>query len=270
MPQLHSVIGAILRDIAQARVTSDIYSREVSQYYEKDSLLRLFPVPRSEIREVEFELRFAISGVDVDPGRQGEREAKISGIYEHVSEAISEDVFENLRGSETIQKIEEWVNFVATLEKTGLRLEIRDTILEFFNARSHIFLKVDKTDDKIDFDLDTNYLRQGIVEILEKNIYQRADVVEVSDKYKRNRLLSSVKKSVVSGFQDQLNAMSSAIEFMEASQEFKVEVDVTEEKLQQLPLTAISTIKIVTDIRNYTWSQVEERENKIIRRLVPE
>ncbi|MCK4783042.1 MAG: hypothetical protein KAV87_04775 [Desulfobacteraceae bacterium] len=126
MAQLHQIIGAILRDIAQARVTSDIYSREVSLYYEQDSLLRTFPIPRSEIREVNIDLRFAISEVTVDLGRTEEREARIARIFERYSERIVEDVFDNLRGSGNIREIKEWQDLVQQLASSALPLELKN------------------------------------------------------------------------------------------------------------------------------------------------
>ena len=154
MPQLHNVIGAVLRDIAQARVTSDFYSREVSQYYEKDSLLRLFPVPRSEIREVEFELKFSITDVDIDPSRQNERDVKVSDIFTRYSESIGEDIFINLRGSRTIQKIEEWAGLIRKLENDGLLLELKNAILQFFEDKSRDIVTEETTEDAINLELD--------------------------------------------------------------------------------------------------------------------
>ncbi|MCK4783043.1 MAG: hypothetical protein KAV87_04780, partial [Desulfobacteraceae bacterium] len=130
-------------------------------------------------------------------------------------------------------------------------------------------VKTTKEDDTVHVSLDKRQSSSGILDIIDTRIYTRPDVVEISNKYRRNRLLERVKKSVAPGFQDQLEAMNRELEFIGASEEFKVEVDVTTDKLQEIPEEAISSIKISTVIRNYTWSQVEQEGAKVIRRLVP-
>ena len=63
MAELKEVLGAILVDIAKARVASDICTRDVSLEYAKDPILSEFPVPRVEIKEASIELKFAINEV---------------------------------------------------------------------------------------------------------------------------------------------------------------------------------------------------------------
>ncbi len=64
MAELNDVLGAILRDVAQARVISDLYSRNVSLEYQQDDVLSAFPVPRVEITEASIDLKFAVNKVE--------------------------------------------------------------------------------------------------------------------------------------------------------------------------------------------------------------
>jgi hypothetical protein len=50
----------------------------------------------------------------------------------------------------------------------------------------------------------------------------------------------------------------------------KVELIFEAEKLRELPGEAISTLSIVSEIRNYNWQKVGEKENKPEFRLQPE
>jgi hypothetical protein len=68
MPKLGDTLGAILRDIAQSRIQADRFSRDASLEYAKDPILRLFPVPRAEIRSAEIELVFAVDRAVEKPG----------------------------------------------------------------------------------------------------------------------------------------------------------------------------------------------------------
>jgi hypothetical protein len=70
LAELNDVLGAILRDVAQARVTSDLFSKNVSVDYQQDEILSGFPVPRVEVVQASVDLKFAVSNVerkDVDP-----------------------------------------------------------------------------------------------------------------------------------------------------------------------------------------------------------
>jgi hypothetical protein len=62
--ELNDVLGAILRDVAQARVISDLYSRNVSLEYRQDEVLSGFPVPRVEVTEASIDLKFAVNKIE--------------------------------------------------------------------------------------------------------------------------------------------------------------------------------------------------------------
>jgi hypothetical protein len=68
---LNTVLGAILRDVAQARVMSDLFSRNVSVEYQQDAVLRAFPVPRIDVVQATIDLRFAVSGIEQRPTDKG-------------------------------------------------------------------------------------------------------------------------------------------------------------------------------------------------------
>lgn len=83
--ELREVVGAILRDLAHARAMGDAFSRELSAEYEKDPLLRLFPVPRSEVRQATITLKFAVE--ETGPGEGTEEE----GVQAKVAAAVAAD-----------------------------------------------------------------------------------------------------------------------------------------------------------------------------------
>ena len=80
MAELQHFLGSIFRDIAQARFTSDIYSRNISKYYEQDPLLRRFPTPRTDVDEVEVDLKFVLSGLEQTAAQDEGREASIESL----------------------------------------------------------------------------------------------------------------------------------------------------------------------------------------------
>ncbi|MCC6554237.1 MAG: hypothetical protein IT372_14650 [Polyangiaceae bacterium] len=64
MAELKHVLGAVLADLAHARVISDRFSGEVSEEYGRDPLLAAFPVPRVEIKEASLDLKLVINSAD--------------------------------------------------------------------------------------------------------------------------------------------------------------------------------------------------------------
>lgn len=66
MATFGEVIGALIRDLVEARSSADRFSAELSRQYLKDKSLAEFPVPRIEYGEVTLTLRFAIAEVSKD------------------------------------------------------------------------------------------------------------------------------------------------------------------------------------------------------------
>ena len=69
--ELSQLVGAIIRDVAKARVQADQYSHLLSEKYkEKEDngeQLVSFPVPRAEISDVEVKFKFAVSEIKEAP-----------------------------------------------------------------------------------------------------------------------------------------------------------------------------------------------------------
>ncbi len=96
MPELHHILGSLFRDVAQSIFTSDMYSRDISRYYEQDALLRHFPVPRTEIDELEVQLRFAIGGIEINPAQTVGRESSAATLFIDFSHDLTENFFDTL------------------------------------------------------------------------------------------------------------------------------------------------------------------------------
>lgn len=258
MAQLHHILGSILRDIAQARVTSDIYSREVSQFYEQDSLLRLFPIPRTEIKEIEIDLKFAISEIAIDPDRREDTEGKLAGIFEHYSELISNSFFEKLKTSnKTDLSFQEAATLVDTPENKSA---LRAAVLDYFLVNKRTFLVIEESEEN----LVNMKLNQDL-------ITTRVNALFASLMYSQLKDISfgSAKSTITKDLKLKLENMNAEVEYLETS-EYKANVIVSNQDLQLLPEGSISNIKIVTTLKNYVWSQVEEKDGKVIRRLIPE
>jgi hypothetical protein len=106
---LNDVLGAILRDVAQARVTSDLFSRSVSFEYRDDEVLRGFPVPRVEVVQASLELKFAVNDVErTEVDREAFLRARASAYAAELGRQLYSDFIEtNPRGDELVGIIRE-------------------------------------------------------------------------------------------------------------------------------------------------------------------
>jgi hypothetical protein len=106
---LNDVLGAILRDVAQARVTSDLFSRSVSFEYRDDEVLRGFPVPRVEVVQASLELKFAVNDVErTEVDREAFLRARASAYAAELGRQLYSDFIEtNPRGDELVGIIQE-------------------------------------------------------------------------------------------------------------------------------------------------------------------
>jgi hypothetical protein len=62
------VLEELLNSIVNARHSSDRTSRELALQYERDELMRMFPVPFVELANVEVELKFSFESPSVEEG----------------------------------------------------------------------------------------------------------------------------------------------------------------------------------------------------------
>jgi hypothetical protein len=94
--ELNTVLGAILRDVAQSRVVADLFSRNVSVEYQQDPILKDFPVPRVEIVQATLDLKFAVTEV---ADAEVDRAAVIGGQFAPFAASLAGAVFANLIAS---------------------------------------------------------------------------------------------------------------------------------------------------------------------------
>jgi hypothetical protein len=283
MAELHQVIGSILRDIAQARITSDIYSRNLSKYYEQDPLLRRFPTPRSEIDEVEIDLKFTISGIAFNPSQDESREAMAANVFIKYADHLSQTFFDGL------------VNCVDKLKKEG-KIEALDPITarKIYGFEHRIYLKQDillyflRHKGRLSREIKDGSAFKHIKNIILSQRFYIIEKAELSEEEQERTLkclfqgspltlkdLESMqqavfKESVDDDLKKTLKEMQEPLKFVwENEGDQKITVEVTADKIRETPESAISTVKIKSRIQNYVWTKVEH-EGKKWRALNPE
>jgi hypothetical protein len=261
MAELQHILGSLFSDVAQSVFTSDLYSRDISRYYEQDALLRHFPVPRTEIAELEVELKFAIAGVEVNPAQTVGREAGSASLFIDLSYDLSESFYEQLHDVLVELKAKNALITNEMIYKAGSPEEaiyLRQDLLKYFIRSQGSLVE--------EGNFQVRKAMEGIREILEKKLYwilprdftkkERTDVYE--------RVTKQLK------LESDLKRLEEPLSYAwNRAGDFKLDVEITADKLIELSSEHLSSVHVRTRVRNYKWSDVEH-EGRKWRALNPE
>ena len=250
MPELHHILGSLFRDVAQSIFTSDMYSRDVSRYYEQDALLRHFPVPRTEIDELQVNLKFAIAGIELNPAQSVGREASAASVFIDVSYDLSElffdilaDVLPENKPKDAQIAPESW-GHIRSLEQ---RIYLRQDLLKFFQRQQDSLIR----DGEFQLPFALREI-QGLLERRARWMLKESELNSRALKKITDALLRDLKP------EDRLKELSEPLAFAwKQGGDFTLDVEVTADKLQDLGAEHLSTIQVRTRLRNYIWSEVE-------------
>lgn len=271
MPELFEVVGSVLRDLAQARALSDLYSRDVSRYYESDPLLRTFPVPRAEIAEASFTLVFAINDVTVDAGRRNVRNARVSQLFEKYGASAVRAVLITLRDKTSEVKMRPSLDpqkkaVVQAFEDRFLAEDYRNLL----RTRLVRFLEEHR---------DTLISQEGVFDM--DRMMEQVDrfmITLASEPEMHNPLAmfpdetQQIRDEMMKCMRHELNSMKDEIQReWELAADYRIDVEIHPEKIREAE-NAICSISVKSVIRNYTWSKVDDDQGSVhsIRTLQPE
>jgi hypothetical protein len=261
MPELHQILGSLFADIAQSVFTSDLYSRDISRYYEQDSLLRHFPVPRTEISELEVDLKFAISEIELNPTQGIEREASAATIFLDYSYTLSESFYEQLH--DILLDLRKQGRIISDLmlkqAASGINtIYMRQDLLRFFQNQRGILIK--------EGTFQVKKAREEILRILQKGLDYLVGE-ELSDKKKD--IFDQVIKTI--NLDAGLKALVEPLRFAwNKAGDFRMDVEITAEKLGEIESDQLSSVHVRTRVRNYKWSEVEHEGSRPWWTLNPE
>lgn len=257
--EIKDVIGAILSDLASARNISDLHSRRLVNYYRQDSLLRYFPVPRAEIKSVNIEMKFAVKLVEEDSTRTSTKKGKINNVIEKY----------------TFELVNQISDVIIELYDQNAPLEYIAGTLTNTDERQFLVLRIaEKAMQKLGFgDSGDNASHKQFVTLVTDQ-FRKKWPVELALQLKSNNesvqgktlesLIYAILKDPVGLIMDEILKIS------KTPNDLKVELIFEADKLQELHESCISSVNIVSEIRNYNWQKVGEKDNKPEHRLEPE
>ena len=257
--EIKDVLGAILSDLASARNISDLHSRRLVNYYRQDSLLKYFPVPRAEIKSVNIEMKFAVKLIEEDGTRNSTKKGKINNVIEKYT-----------------------FDLVNQVSDTILHLHARNAPLEYMagalnNAEERQYLIrqiVENSLRKLDYEEMGNKSSRDQFSTIVTETFRSRWPEELglkmkygddpSGDYPLESFLNEMMKDPVEKIMDEIRKIK------QTPNDLRVELIFESDKLQEIPASAISTVTIVSEIKNYNWQKVGDKENKPEHRLQPE
>lgn len=255
MAEVRSLLGAILRDIAEARVTSDLFSRDVGLEYVEDEILRDFPVPRVDMKEAAVRVRFAVESLEV---REPDPDKTIKRLATERAEPLAKEIF-RLVVDEHPKRDE----LVALIRRKQIDLPgqvaraLASTLSELELVRAAL-------------DEDPTALDKALREQLRATLTEDGDVKKLLVPSRSDRRLATALQKasevVITDLVERVRAEITG----DKRRDLKLKLAVTRRELAEVPETIVSEISVVAEMRNYLWSETEEPDGSIRRRLLPE
>jgi hypothetical protein len=267
MADLQQIVGAILRDLAKARFASDLYSRSIARYYENDYLLRRFSVPRSDIEEVEIDLKFTITDV-ADSGVNVEtREANIGIVLERTVEALVATFLDVARAhlaADAALATRLANELSQPLDGAVLRIEFRQRVLRYFiESYTRLIGRDGSFDRAAALDGLRRPFRSGLLEYRVAGVDSEALREAVSPLVKRV-LADERIAAILDGLAEPMRRIWTA------HSDASLNVEIEGGKLSQLSAAAISSVRIKAVMRNLIWTEVKVDEGKYRHTLTAE
>jgi hypothetical protein len=275
--ELYPLVGSAIRDVAQARFVADLYSRQISHTYERDSVLRRFPVPRAEIEEAEINLLFSVVSVEVDPARRQSRNAAIGSLFDQYSIKIVRGILDDLREAlkpkpqnggtaqgPSLDSFEKRVISAGNFELLAGRLLI------YFNDNVEDVMRTSgapKSDSRW-ADFENDEVKEGVFDQLDDDARNAAFYGLPEAAW--TKAVKAVQDA--HAWRDLLDEMADAINAMrDKYPDCKIMVDI-DPKTLGAPGANVSSIKIKASVKNYKWSKVDVDKGDLrnIRTLNPE
>jgi hypothetical protein len=248
-PELGRVLGGILAALAEARSLGDRYSRDLAALYEKDDLMRLFPVPRFEAAEVEINLPFAVKKV-------------VGG--QQVSAW-------NLVGDQTTRL----ANLLLSLAKSDLSRPLPDSDEHTaFADVQRILLRelVTLASAQATGDLNADMVATALGKALEAAIgaLSKNEAIRKRLRVSANAARAHWRKDAGGLIQEFLKEWE-GLKSAPPAQPAIIQVAVTSAELANIPPEMLVRTKLVLRPRNYEWTKVDEtKDGGAVRKLVPE
>lgn len=235
MAILSDFLGVLVSSICDARVNSDLQSLTIAEEYKKNDLLKHFSVPRMRIDKVELNIPVAVDNLIEKPQR----------IYQLIdSSNFSKKAFNKVRKLLSVKRIPSEVS-----------KKLRTAIAEHINLLEEK-IKANQTDNLVEEFSSSISLKT--IELAEE-IYKKK---ETSAKLKTLQL--KITKGLVSVLKEEF-VLKQEIKVLDS-----LHVIVEADKLRDIKPENVIMIKMTISEQGMEWINMEDKDGKVVNKLMPE
>jgi hypothetical protein len=239
MARLSDFLGGLASGICDARVNSDIQSLKIAEEYAKNDLLKHFSVPRMRIDKVELNIPIAVDSLI----------EKTQRIYQPIdNQSFSAKTYQQVLKSLAVTSLSSEVS-------KNLRTEIADQV-HLLEAK----IRVNQTEDSLEEFTDSIALKT--MEI--------ADTINMSNK-RRKSTRAEMTKLQTNTVRELKAALKEEIVFKkEVSVLDAVHVIVEADRLREIRPENVIMIKMTISEQGMEWINMEDKDGKVVNKLMPE
>lgn len=261
MAQLNQFLGTVLSELTQARVTSDIFSRDTSNFYQQDPVLRSYSVPRVNIDEFEMDMQFAISGLvaeknDTDQAIKLER--LVSTCGQKVTDKLAQQTsnfFSADNGSDQ--------------DAPAIRMLLMR--LRHAGERSKIGLAVAECLKKPEFYDDEHYFKPDLAVTAVVDCFVQQATLHLEVPAAQQQDLTELKRSIHEDAEAQLADFENAVRFLlENAENHNLDVEVCADRLRERPVNTLCNLRLKGCFKNYVWTNSTQQDGSSVQKLVQE
>lgn len=289
MAEFHHIIGALLKDITQARALSDRYSQEVSRYYQGNEQLNLFPIPRTEVDNVQLHLKFVINQAEQYKYLSNQHIDIVKSVFTNYAIRIANH-WHSFLNETTIGVMQNFFADIPADQRSVTLPEVERVcrhflhnnlyiIIEYMVYKRPLFNRYGVTADGVSNDPYhklASYLYMMIRQLIKDKVEQHLgteawvnnhDVVATDIAYEGHTDIQAKVHTV----RAILIEMEGDIDYhFEELSSQTIWVTMEGDKLKTLPSEAASSVKIGAVINNYVWSETVAEDGTVNQVLIRE
>lgn len=258
MVRISDILGALMRGLTTARIQSDIYSAQASHAYLTDPNLKSYPVPRTEIRQAEVNLKVSVLDTvqrNVEPN-QIALQTLIAALPAYVTSILSIPVKPTSSSPDS--------------EAKPLSVYFGDKLpvaTESIRAQLETFLTTNIATVWVDMSLNprkygsTNWKTQTltvVTSVMAAN--QVTAYIQGVD------FTKAVSSAAVAWCEKEVPQAQLAID-LAITAFFDLDIAVKKDDLFSLPAHVMSELKLTFAIENYEWVSVKDAQGNVINKL---
>lgn len=249
--RLDDVVGAILRDLTLAQDVASKHTRMLAVEYASDPLLRYFPIPRTELSDVDIELRFAPKQLKKVAGSPERTMAFAKVAFDRYAVAASKALL--AIASDRLERAKSMPSFTAAMQeqvRQGLLAPefeeyVRKAISgDLFDARAKLVTPPDS--------VDLDGVRDTTIETAARVVFEHQDLktfIEANPKFTADTL-----DQIKDALKAPLDALARDFSSSDLrADEYELDVSMDADEIADLSASSLAVVRIKAAMQNYKW-----------------